>query len=85
MRKTIDVDKIRDYANGYLSAKGGTTWAREAIIRMVEMALMESGNYKGFEYLAQDRLDAKDKPGIRPEDVEGYRFYDTDATRVRYS
>ena len=83
MRKTIEVDRIREYANGFLSAKGGTTWAREAVMRMIEMVLIETGNYKGFEYLTQDRLDTKDKPGINIGSNEE-RFIDTDETRVRY-
>jgi len=88
-RKTIDVDHLREYANGFLAANGGDVNRRMGVIAMIEHALMSSGNYNGFRYLEQRELKASDLPGIRwLEDDCGMPFADfqnTDASRRCYS
>ena len=89
-RKTVPVQEMLDYANGYLAAKGGTAEARKAIICFIEMTLFKADRYRGFTYLTQDELSSLDKPGIRWVDrvagmVGDPRFEDTDDTRRRYA
>ena len=90
-RKTIEVESLLDYANGFLSAKFGSQEERRAIILMIEFALMKANRYRGFRYLDENELSSFDKPGIRWVDYDPYtmpvdpRFVDTDPTRVRYA
>jgi hypothetical protein len=52
MRKTIDVERIREIANGMLArSDDDRADGREAIATLVESILMETGNYRGFRYL----------------------------------
>jgi hypothetical protein len=81
-RKTVPVQPLLDYANGYLAAKGGTPDARKAIIAFIESVLFKADRYRGFTYLTEDQLAAADLPGIR-WDKKDY-FDNTDKTRRRY-
>lgn len=91
-RKTVEIEKILDYANGFLSAKGGTPESRYGVICLIEQALFAANRYRGFTYLEENQLGSADKPGVRWEkQVEGGTiayaacFDDTDKTRRRYA
>ena len=87
-RKTVEVDKLREFSNGFLAGAGDRT-VRKGIISLLEFALHQSGNYNGFTYLS-DREVAVGKPGVNVQEngciVEDYdaRFEDTDDTRRKY-
>lgn len=48
-RKTVDVELVRNLANGMLEASHDDA-DRNGIIVMLEAILHKSGNYKGFRY-----------------------------------
>jgi hypothetical protein len=52
LRKTIDVATIKDKANIALAveSEGNTPDFRRGIFTMLESILMDTGNYKGFQY-----------------------------------
>lgn len=86
-RKTFNVDDFRQKANEAL-AKSHPDQAsrREGVIVMLELVLMETGNYRGFAYLSQDEVLAG-LPGINtPAELLSMeeRFVNTDPTRRRY-
>ena len=91
-RKTIPVDALLDYANGYLASdyQGGDDPAsvarRTGMIDLLEATLHSAGRYCGYYYL-DDKVITKSKPGIRW--VEGqspkHTFHETDPTRRRYA
>jgi hypothetical protein len=92
-RKTVEIETLLDYANGYLSADyaGGDEpferARRHGLIDMLEAALNGIGRYRGFSYL-DEKVITKSKPGIRWENsgLEPYQlFVDTDPTRRRYA
>lgn len=51
-RKTIEIDRLRTMINTMLEqSKDELTEGRTALAGLLETALMETGNYKGFRYL----------------------------------
>lgn len=90
-RKTVEIEELLNYANGFLSAKYGSKEERQGIIFMLEFALNKANRYRGFRYLDETELGPTDKPGIRWVPYEPSvmrfdpRFADTDSTRVRYA
>lgn len=58
-RQTVKIDFLRDYANHLLAQEDrdmqdgspcvNATW-RHGVCAMIEKALFESGNYRGFNY-----------------------------------
>jgi len=85
-RKTFEVEKIREIANGFLKSEwsGHTKEFREGVMAMVENILMESNNYHGFTYLEQRELPDLSTPGIRSGETYEEKFSNTDHTRVYY-
>lgn len=91
-RKTVDIESLLNYANGYLASDyvGGDSpdsrSRRQGVIDLVEATLHSIGRYRGFSYL-DDKIITKGKPGIRW--VEGqapkHTFHETDPTRRRYA
>jgi hypothetical protein len=91
-KKTVPIDALIEYANGYLAAdfpNGDSPQAiarRTGLIDMLEQALATAQRYRGYSYLDQ-RGFIHCKPGIRW--VEGqapkHTFHETDATRRRYA
>ena len=69
-RKTIPVDALLDYANGYLASDyhGGDESAsvarRTGLIDLLEVTLNSIGRYHGYSYLDQKAITLS-KPGIR--------------------
>ena len=89
-RKTVKIEDLLAYANGFLCARGGTPESRYAIICMIEHALNLSNRYRGYCYLSEDEVHHECKPGIRwkeyhPNEFTDTRFRDTDNTRRRYA
>jgi hypothetical protein len=88
-RKTIPIEALIDYANGYLAADfaDGDSAAdiarRAGMIDMIEHALMRAKSYGGFWYLDQNAI-TKSKPGIHRLEGGGHSFENTDVTRRRY-
>ena len=94
-RKTMKVADLKDYANNQLSTsiryerqKEGLESIdaefRKGVMAMIEAVLMDTDNYKGYRYLAQDEVPTGSTPGIRRDRGEEKQFDDTDHTRVRY-
>ena len=95
IRKTMNVEDIKNYANNQLgssiryrrqvdSFEGIDAEFRKGVMAMIEAVLFETKNYKGFRYLAQDEVPTGCMPGIRRERGVDNQFDDTDNTRVRY-
>lgn len=88
-RKTVSVDVLLEYANGYLAADylGGdlpdAVMRRTGLIDLLEATLNSVGRYRGYSYL-DDKAITKGKPGIRWTE-NGHTFSDTDSTRRRYA
>src|SRR5512137_2967682 len=83
-RKTVNVEKVKAYANSFLRAPGGDANSRYGVILMIEQVLFDAGQYVGFHYLTEYQVRKEDKPGIRTKVVEGiqtYYFDDIDPTR----
>ena len=88
-RKTIEISKLVEMANGILQNSGSDcVGIRQGIMNLVEAALFETGNYKGFRYLDETEVSADSLPGIRDTVISSTRgpdnFKNTDRTRVRY-
>lgn len=88
-RKTVEVEKLIAYANGYLSSdwQGGDAdtekCRRQGMIDMLEAALFAAGRYRGFVYLNQKQI-TRCNPGIRVFEDGSHAFFDTDQTRRSY-
>ena len=83
-RKTVDINKAIQYANGFLSARGGTQESRYGVICFLEAMLFSASQYKGYRYLTPHDVHDDDKPGIYPSN-EPYKMFDnTDPTRRQY-
>jgi hypothetical protein len=85
-RKTVDLQKMIDYANGYLSADTNDLTGparRQGVIDMLEAALFTANRYAGFRYLDERDLSAS-TPGIRLKDGNMPSFVNTDPTRRAY-
>jgi hypothetical protein len=87
-RKTIEISRIAEIANGILKNSGADyADVRQGTINLIEAALMETGNYRGFRYLDETEVSADSKPGIRDTaniSRTADNFTDTDATRRHY-
>jgi hypothetical protein len=89
-RKTVDVESLLQYANGYLasdyvdeSLDGSQRGRRLGICDFIETILMKADRYKGYRYL--DERDMKlNKPGIRLYSSLIPTFTDTDDSRREY-
>lgn len=91
MRKTIEIEKLKDYVNGILASPNGTPELRNGAYLVLDQALHEAGAYKGFSYLTNYDLPADQKPGVRYSTEDRYkilpypeRFADCDDTRRMY-
>jgi len=88
-RKTVSIDALIEYANGYLASdfpNGDSAQAvarRRGLIDMLEQALVTAERYRGYSYLDQ-RGFTHCKPGIRWLE-KGHTFENTDPTRRRYA
>ena len=88
-RKTIEISKLVEIANGILQNSGfDYSDVRQGTMNLVEAALFETGNYKGFRYLDETEVGVDSLPGIRDTAISSTRgpenFKNTDRTRVRY-
>jgi hypothetical protein len=85
-RKTVDVESLIAFANGYLATDHHENdfmkAERQAVCTFLEFALMKAKRYRGFNYL-DERTIKNGLPGIR---LEGNypSFENTDCTRRRY-
>jgi hypothetical protein len=88
-RKTVSIDALIEYANGYLASdyEGGDSAEavarRTGLINMIEQALVSANRYRGYSYLDQRGI-TKSKPGIHWLE-KGHSFENTDSTRRRYA
>ena len=91
-RKTVSIDALLDYANGYLSSdyEGGDSESaisrRTGVIHMLEAALREADRWRGYSFLDEKQI-TKSKPGIRWLEGQSpaHTFHETDETRRRYA
>jgi hypothetical protein len=88
-RKTIEISKLVEMANGILQNSGSEySDIRQGTMNLVESALFETKNYKGFRYLDETEVSADSRPGIRDTAISSTRgpdnFKDTDSTRIHY-
>ena len=95
VRKTMNVEDLKNYANNQLSTsiryerqknsfEGIDAEFRKGVMTMIESVLMDTGNYKGYRYLAIDEVPTGSTPGIRRDRGADNQFDETDNTRVRY-
>ena len=91
MKKTFNVDEYRQMVNETLALSDCSSDVRQGMITMLEEILHRTGNYKGFQYLMQDKVPHGQKPGIYCNSTGliestpvSERFAHTDSTRVRY-
>jgi hypothetical protein len=59
-RNTIKVDRIKEMVNYYNANAAGTPDGRTAGNTILEVVLMECGQYKGFRYIDPDAQPADD-------------------------
>lgn len=88
-RKTIEIEKLVDFANEQLRYSVLSSEFRDGVRSLVERALCEAGRYGGFRYLTIDEVPKGSRPGVRVKAEGGVlppaeRFADTDRTRVEY-
>jgi len=89
-RKTLPVDILLEYANGYLASdySGGdsvdSVSRRQGVIDLLEVTLNSAGRYCGYSYLDEKAI-TKSKPGIRWLPSGNHTFENTDSTRRRYA
>lgn len=89
-RKTLKIEVLLEYANGYLASdyEGGSTeeakMRRKGLSDLLESALFSADRYRGFRYLDQKAI-TKGQPGIR-WDADGLKpsFENCDDTRRMY-
>lgn len=88
-RKTVSIDMLLEYANGYLASdySGGDSAEaqnrRQGVIDLLQASLHAVGRYRGFTYLDGKAI-TKSKPGIIWLE-KGHTFDNTDPTRRRYA
>jgi hypothetical protein len=91
----MNVEDLKDFANNQLTSsvryerqkesfEGIDAELRKGVMLMIEAVLMDTGNYKGFRYLAVDEVPTGCTPGIRRDRGDEKKFENTDNTRVRY-
>jgi hypothetical protein len=91
-RKTVSIDMLLDYANGYLASDyaGGDSEdaqaRRQGVIDLLEASLHAVKRYRGFCYL-DGHVITKAKPGIRwlHGQEPSHTFENCDKTRRRYA
>lgn len=89
-RKTVPVEVLLEYANGYLASdfeSGDSADAvarRTGLINLLESALNAVDRYHGYSYL-DDKAITKSKPGIHWLASGAHTFENTDPTRRRYA
>ena len=89
MRKTFDVQKLKETVNETLLSTGDQLeqWRQGQIVLMSSI-LMEVGQYNGYRYLnKEDMADSEygDSVGIRDQKPGGsWDFSDTDSSRIQY-
>lgn len=90
-RKTVEIETLLDYANGYLASDyvGGDSpdsrSRRQGVIDLLEASLHAIKRYRGYSYLDETQI-TKSMPGIRWDAPDRLcRFADTDNTRRRYA
>ena len=88
-RKTVSIDTLLNYANGYLASDyaGGDSdeaiMRRTGVIDLLEASLNSVGRYRGYSYLDEKAI-TMSKPGIRWLE-KGHTFEKTDNTRRCYA
>ena len=90
-RKTVDIEFLKDKINQMLQDSTCSSDMREGMIVTLEIALMETGNYKGFRYLGEKEVPAWTLPGIYNSAYDKVSnpstsdlFDGTDKTRVKF-
>lgn len=84
MRKTFNVNEYRDKVNHYLAISTCNKDVRQGMIGVLESVLLDTGNYRGFRYLAIVEVPDGHLPGIQQADSYEEKFTNTDKTRVYY-
>ena len=88
-RKTIEVTALVDIVNGMCKdSVAASKDIRQGAMFLLEEALHETGNYRGFRYLLKDEV-SDGVPGVNylnglPHPDYTARFANTDPTRVMY-
>jgi len=82
-RKTFNVADFKKSVNQVLARSMCAPDIRQGWINALEVALYDSGNYKGYNYLNVNDVPPGEKPGIRGVDPVS-KFIDTDMTRRFY-
>ena len=93
-RKTIAVEDVKQLINGMLQNSEDSNQAgRDAAISILERVLMDTGNYRGFQYLTQEDMKASENGlsvGMNTDcngellPADAGRFAGVDHTRVRF-
>lgn len=81
MRKTIAIKDLLVRVNNMLANSTCSSEVRQGMMGVLESVLHDTGNYKGFRYLAQAEVPAGHLPGIQQGEE---KFANTDKTRVCY-
>ena len=86
MSKThyITTNYLVDHVNYLLKQPDSTLEQREALIDLIECALLEADAYRGYTYLTSVTLGLGVPPGIRYVGEE-VNWYNTDHTRRKYT
>lgn len=95
-RKTLMVETLKSYVNSrLLDTPDPDSAGRRALMEIIEYALFETGNYRGFRYLCERDMrvsNSGSSVGINISNAEDVKFdptqasvwENTDNTRVQY-
>jgi len=88
-RKTFSVEKFKKYVNDFcLHSADNKQQAREYLGLYLEKILVETNNYKGFNYLTREMMkNSREGLSIGMNDLTlpyEERFENTDYTRIYY-
>ena len=94
MKKTIQVEQIKNKINEALKRSTCEPDVRNGMIFALEEILFATGNYNGYKHLLESDVPQGHLPGINyevnaagmfvPESDYGKRFFNTDETRRYY-
>lgn len=76
-RKTVNVDWLREKANIYLDADEGlnTPEQRQGVASFLELALHQTGNYRGFRFTHTENAERTPEGGLIDGTYDDTRRY----------
>ena len=87
-RKTISIETLKKLTNSMSRFSTCSPEARQGYQALMNQALHETGNYKGFRYFTQADVGENQLPGINDVDMQTasmhQKFDGTDSSRIYF-